>query len=98
MIVLGRIYRGMQQPDEAYVVRENAATIAEETRIPKYIWLTHYHLGRIFDDQQRYQLARNEYERAEHVVYRAAMSLDPVLRKEFLGAIGIGSNFIRTIS
>jgi len=84
MIIMGRIYRGMQMNEEALAVRENAVVKAEETRIPRLIWTTHHQLGRIFDDQQRYQLARNEYERAESLVYRTVMGLDQNLRKVFL--------------
>lgn len=84
LMVLGRILRGLQQTEEAYITRENAAAKAEETRIPRYIWAARYNLGRIFDDQQRFQLARNEYERAETMVYRTASTLEPSMRKIFL--------------
>ncbi|MBN1879568.1 tetratricopeptide repeat protein [bacterium] len=84
LLVLGRIFRGLQQADDAYAAREHAVAKAEETRIPKYVWTAHHSLGRIFDDQQRFQLAKNEYERAEDVVYRTAIGLEPTLRKAFL--------------
>ncbi|HPQ39434.1 MAG TPA: tetratricopeptide repeat protein [bacterium] len=84
LIVLGRIYPGVHRLDDALKVRETAAIKADETRIPRLIWLTRHQLGRIFNQQQKFQLARNEFERAEQVISRTSMSLEPGARRVFL--------------
>lgn len=84
LIVLGRIYPGLHRIDDALKVREAAAIKADETRIPKLIWNTRHQLGRIFHRQQKFQLARNEFERAEQVINRTSMSLEPAARRVFL--------------
>jgi len=84
LIVLCRIFWGKEQEEKALQVAEIATIKADETRIPKLIWQTRYQLGRIFEKQQKFQIARNEYERAEKTVNRIAMTLDPPVRKTFL--------------
>lgn len=84
LLVWGRIHRGMNQDDDAQQVTETATNKAEETRIPRLIWASRHQLGRIFHHQQRFQLARNEFERAETIVNRTAMSLDQATRRIFL--------------
>lgn len=84
LIVSGRISIGLGNLDEACTKQEHAVARAENTRIPRYLWSAHYHLARVFDLQQRHQLAKNEYERAEKIVYQTALTLEPQLRKTFL--------------
>jgi tetratricopeptide (TPR) repeat protein len=84
LIVSGRICIGLGNLDEACSIQEHAVARAESTRIPRYLWSAHYNLARVFDLQQRHQLAKNEYEHAEKVVYHTALTLDPQLRKTFL--------------
>ncbi len=84
LVISGRILVGLGNLDEACIKLEQAVSIAEKTRIPRYLWMTHYNLARVFDLQQRYQLAKDGYERAEKIVYQTALSLEPQMQKLFL--------------
>ncbi|MBN1296807.1 tetratricopeptide repeat protein [bacterium] len=84
LMVLGRIFMGLEKADDELKVRETAAIKADETRIPRLIWQTRSQLGRVFLNDQKFQLARNEFERADAVVSRTAMSLDPAARRVFI--------------
>lgn len=84
LVITGRILVGLGNLDGACMIQEQAVSLAEKTRIPRYLWSTHYNLARVLDLQQRYQPAKDGYERAEKVVYQTALSLDPQMRKIFL--------------
>jgi len=84
LLMWGKIYRCLEQDEEAQQVTEAATNKAEETRIPRLIWIAHHQLGKIFHHQQKFQLARNEFDRAEKVINRTALSLDQSSRKTFL--------------
>jgi tetratricopeptide (TPR) repeat protein len=82
--ILGQVYRGLKQDDEALKARETTIRKAEQLGNPRFLWRAYHSIGRFYHHQQLVEQAKEHYQIALKWVDQTSSSLDASLRQSFL--------------